>query len=236
MKLDAILWDYDGTLVNSVPKNIDITKTILSIVAPHLSNENLPKYLLSEDLYHEANHGAKNWQELYVDYYGLTHEEMLVAGGMWAEHQEKNQTEVSLFKGIQGVIEQFSNIPHGICSQNSQNNIRRVLENHGINSPFKSVVGYDDVPDGNQKPNPFGGIKCVESILGSKNDQLLMYIGDHEADTQFARNLQRELGTGAKVISVAAAYSRSEPEGWVTKPDYVAHKVEDLLQIIGKYA
>ena len=25
MKLDAILWDYDGTLVNSVPKNIDIT-------------------------------------------------------------------------------------------------------------------------------------------------------------------------------------------------------------------
>ena len=37
MKLDAILWDYDGTLVNSVPKNIDITKNILSIVAPHLT-------------------------------------------------------------------------------------------------------------------------------------------------------------------------------------------------------
>ncbi len=63
-----------------------------------------------------------------------------------------------------------------------------------------------------------------------------MYIGDHEADTQFARNLQKELGTGSKVISVAAAYSRSEPDGWLAKPDYVAHKVEDLLQIIGKYA
>ncbi|MFA0006000.1 HAD family hydrolase, partial [Vibrio splendidus] len=29
MKLDAILWDYDGTLVNSVPKNIAITKDII---------------------------------------------------------------------------------------------------------------------------------------------------------------------------------------------------------------
>lgn len=64
MKLAAVLWDYDGTLVNSVPKNIDITKTILSIVAPRLSGASLPKYLLSEDAYHEANHEAKNWQEL----------------------------------------------------------------------------------------------------------------------------------------------------------------------------
>ncbi|MEZ9601524.1 HAD family hydrolase, partial [Vibrio sp. 10N.286.46.A8] len=52
MKLDAILWDYDGTLVNSVPKNIAITKDIISLVAPHLSGDNLPKYLLSEALYH----------------------------------------------------------------------------------------------------------------------------------------------------------------------------------------
>ncbi|MGC3833651.1 hypothetical protein ACPSKX_04880 [Moritella viscosa] len=84
MKLDAILWDYDGTLVNSVPKNMDITKAILSIVVPHLTGDNLPKYLLSEDLYHEANHGAKNWQDLYVDYYGLSHDEMIRAGSMWA--------------------------------------------------------------------------------------------------------------------------------------------------------
>lgn len=59
MKLDAILWDYDGTLVNSVPKNIDITKAILAIVAPHLTGDNLPKYLHSEANYHYANHAAK---------------------------------------------------------------------------------------------------------------------------------------------------------------------------------
>ncbi len=42
VKLDAVLWDYDGTMVNSVPKNINITKEILSTVAPRLTGANLP--------------------------------------------------------------------------------------------------------------------------------------------------------------------------------------------------
>ncbi|MBL4828970.1 MAG: HAD family hydrolase [Aliivibrio sp.] len=236
MKLDAVLWDYDGTLVNSVPKNIDITKAILSIVAPHLTGKNLPEYLRTEASYHEANHAAKNWQELYVDFYGLSYKQMLQAGSMWAEHQEKNQTEVSLFTGIKNVITQFSRLNHGICSQNAQNNIRNVLKFNGIDEPFKAIVGYNDVSNDNQKPHPFGGIKCLETIFGHSNSALLMYIGDHEADTKFARNLQSALGENTKVISVAAAYSHSEPENWEIKPDYIANNVNDLLSIIGKYS
>ncbi|MCG9726871.1 HAD family hydrolase [Vibrio brasiliensis] len=236
MKLDAVLWDYDGTLVNSVPKNIDITKAILSVVAPHLTGEFLPKYLRDEESYHEANHSAKNWQELYVDYYGLTHEEMLIAGGMWAEHQEKNTTEVMLFDGIKDVVTQFSYLPHGICSQNSQNNIRRLLENNSISAPFKSIVGYNDVSNRNQKPDALSGLKCIESIFGHTNSQCLMYIGDHEADVKFARNLQTAIGGESRVIAVAAAYSRSVPESWGCKPDYTARTVDELFEIIGKYA
>ncbi|MEF1305603.1 HAD family hydrolase, partial [Vibrio owensii] len=62
------------------------------------------------------------------------------------------------------------------------------------------------------------------------------YIGDHEADTQFARNIEHHLGGSCKVIAVAAAYSGAQPEHWSAQPDYVAHQVEDLLGIIGKYA
>ncbi|MFN1581703.1 HAD family hydrolase [Vibrio rotiferianus] len=236
MKLDAVLWDYDGTLVNSVPKNIDITKAILSVVAPHLTGDNLPKYLRSETDYHHANHAAKNWQELYVNYYGMSHDEMLVAGTMWAEHQEQNQTPVNLFNGITDVVNEFARLPHGVCSQNSQSNIRNVLSTNQINAPFKAIVGYDDVSNGHQKPDPFGGIKCIESIFGHTDKQLLMYIGDHEADTQFARNIEQHLDGSCKVIAVAAAYSGAQPERWNAQPDYVAHQVEDLLSIIGKYA
>lgn len=161
---------------------------------------------------------------------------MLIAGGLWAEHQEKNTTEVSLFDGIKEVINQFTHLPHGICSQNSQNNIRRFLDCAGVGAPFKAIVGYDDVSNGNQKPDAFGGIKCLESIFGHTKSECLMYIGDHEADVRFARNLQTALGGSTRVTAVAAAYSRSKPEEWSYQPDYIAHQVRDLVEIIDKYA
>lgn len=83
MKADAVLWDYDGTLVNSVPKNINITKQILSSVIPRLSGENLPVYLKSEKEYHTANHQSKNCQDLYINYYERTETEALQAGDLW---------------------------------------------------------------------------------------------------------------------------------------------------------
>lgn len=236
MKLEAVLWDYDGTLVNSVPKNIEITKTILSIVAPRLTGDGLPECLRDEEAYHVANHSAKNWQELYVDYYGLTHQEMRLAGGMWAEHQEKNTTQVLLFEGIKDVVTEFSFLLHGICSQNSQSNIRRVLENHALAAFFKAIVGYDDVSHGHQKPEALGGLQCLDAMFGHRTSQCLMYIGDHEADVQFARNLQAALGGNARVIAVAAAYSGAAPESWSCQPDYTARSVDELYDLIGTYA
>lgn len=59
MNINAILWDYDGTLANSVPKNIDITKQILAKVAPRLTGDSLPQYLKNEEAYHVANHQSK---------------------------------------------------------------------------------------------------------------------------------------------------------------------------------
>lgn len=235
MKLQAILWDYDGTLVNSVPKNIAITKSILSIVAPHLTGDKLPKYLLSESAYHEANHGAKNWQALYRNYYGLTENEMLEAGALWAEHQENNQTQVRLFDGIDKVIEQFSYLPHGICSQNSRLNIWNVLKKNRVDGPFQAVVGYDDLDSNSQKPHPFGGIKCLTDIFDEAINKLVLYVGDHEADVKFAKNVEQALGGGSRVISVAAAYSGANPENWSVEPDHVASSVSELKGIFDKY-
>lgn len=235
MNIDAILWDYDGTLVNSVPKNIAITKAILSVVAPHLVGENYPKYLLSESAYHVANHAAKNWQELYQEYYGLTRDETLVAGSMWAAYQDNDKTEVQLFDGISRVVQRFTTVPHGVCSQNSQSNIRRVLQQSGIGKQFHAVVGYDDVEDHVQKPHSYGGIKCLNQIFEHLNNKHIIYIGDHEADVQFARNLEQALGGGSTVVSVAAAYSGAQPDLWNTSPDYIAQDVDSLIGIIDNY-
>lgn len=234
MKVDAILWDYDGTLVNSVPKNIDITKQILSIVAPRLTGLNLPEYLKTEKDYHIANHQSKNWQDLYINYYGMTESEMLKAGDLWTEHQLKNSTPVELFSGIKETIHQIS-LPQGICSQNSSENINQVLENYKLSHKFNSIIGYDDIPGNMQKPSSFSGIKCLNQIFKILKNKTIIYIGDHEGDVEFARNIEKELQKKNKIISIVAKYSGADTNSWSYKPDFELKSPTDLLKIIKNY-
>jgi len=231
MKADAILWDYDGTLVNSVPKNIAITKQILSDIVPRLSGENLPAYLKSENAYHLANHKSKNWQDLYTNYYGLTETETLHAGSLWTEYQLKNLTPVELFPGIKQAINQLQ-IPQGICSQNSAENIRELLVKNELLEKLNVIVGYDDVPNNMQKPSAFGGIKCLTQIFKKIANRTILYIGDHEGDVEFARNIGKELDHSNTVISITVTYSRANTESWTFKPDIKISCPTQLLQLI----
>jgi len=235
MNIDAILWDYDGTLVNSVPKNIDITKQILSEVAPRLTGENLPHYLKSEDSYHIANHQSKNWQDLYVNYYGMSETEMLEAGTMWTEYQLKNTTPVELFSEVKQTINQI-HLPQGICSQNSSENINRVLEQNSLIHKFQAIVGYDDIPSNSQKPLPFGGLKCLEQIFKNTANKTIFYVGDHEGDVEFARNIDMEFSGKCTIIAIVAKYSGADTKLWTYKPDFEIEYPSDLLKIINNYS
>ena len=228
MKIDAILWDFDGTLVNSAPKNISITKDILSEVAPHLSGDNLPEQLSSESRYHEANHAAENWRDLYMRFLGLTREETDLAGSLWTRHQRKNTTPVALFDGITDVIQTTAHIPHGICSQNSTANILSLLDAVLLTSYFRFVIGYEDVPYNRQKPASDAGVMCLEKILGKSRNQTLVVIGDHESDVLFARNIARDIDDSNTVISIAVSYSGAKPEEWGHQPDAVISRPQEL--------
>lgn len=231
MKIDAVLWDYDGTLVNSVPKNMDITKQILSVVAPRLTGINLPKSLKSAQDYHIANHQAKNWQDLYVNFYGMTENEMRIAGTLWTEYQLKNNTPVKLFEEIKETVNQI-NLPQGICSQNSSENILQVLNKYEIAHKFNSIIGYDDIPSNKQKPSPYSGIKCLNQLFKRLNNKTIIYIGDHEGDVEFARNIEKELLNDNKVISILVKYSGANPSSWKYKPDFELESPNDLLEVI----
>jgi N-acetyl-D-muramate 6-phosphate phosphatase len=231
MKPDIILWDYDGTLVNSVPKNIDITKQILSDVAPRLSGENLPVHLKTEENYHIANHKAKNWQDLYMNYYGLSEDETQYAGSLWTKYQLRNLTPVELFPGIKQVIKQLE-VPQGICSQNSTENIRQLLEKNELLDQFNAIVGYDDIPNNMQKPLGFSGIKCINQILKNPANKVVIYIGDHEGDVEFARNIAKELDQSNQVVSIAVTYSGADIQSWSFKPDLEISSPTQLLKFV----
>lgn len=231
MEIDAILWDYDGTIVNSVQKNIDITKRILSEVAPRLTGDNLPSCLNSPELYHKANHESVNWQDLYLNHYGLTETEMVEAASLWTPYQMDNSIPVSLFEKITETIHQITQ-PQAICSQNSSKIIHQVLHEQNLLNKFETIVGYDDVPLNVQKPNAFGGIQCLKKIFSGNYQKNIIYIGDHEVDVEFARNIAREIGSQNIVISILVTYSGADATKWSYKPDFQIDSPSDILDIL----
>lgn len=232
MTPDAIIWDYDGTLVNTVPKNIDTTKQILESVAPRLTGKNLPVWLESEEAYHVVNHKAKNWQDLYLNYFGMTEAEMQQAGGLWTEFQLKNSTTVRLFPGIERTINLLP-LPHGICSQNASENICRVLAENNLHEKFRAIIGYSDIPQHAQKPSPESGLVCLEKMFGQPRNKTIFYIGDHEGDVMFARNMETELRHhNNRVIAITVTYSGADTESWSAKPDYEISSPGVLLTLI----
>ena len=226
--VDAILWDFDGTLADSAAKNIAITKQILARVAPRLTGDKLPRSLQSEADYHVANHGADHWRDLYRDYFGMTSAEIETAGPLWETYQSLDNTGVTLFDGILETVTRLSHLPQGICSANSTDNIRQVLNGHGIASAFQSVIGYEDLPHHEQKPAPDGGLKCLQEIFGHTQGKTIIYVGDHIADVLFARSLGERLGPSNTVISVTVTYSGANPDQWREQPDEVIESPSDL--------
>jgi len=227
-KVDAILWDFDGTLADSAAKNIAITKQILALVAPRLTGDNLPCCLQSEAEYHVANHGADHWRDLYRNFFGMNKAEIETAGPLWDTYQSLDNTDVTLFDGISDAVSRLSHLPQGICSANSTDNIKQILNGNGLASAFQSIIGYENLPDHEQKPAPDGGLKCLQEIFGHTQGKTIIYIGDHIADVIFARGLGERLDPSNTVISVTVTYSGAKPDQWREQPDMVIASPADF--------
>ena len=68
--LDAILWDYDGTLADTMVKNLAVTRAVFQRLDPALLNPP-PEALSSLEAYRAANYRWKNWRELYAHACGV---------------------------------------------------------------------------------------------------------------------------------------------------------------------
>ena len=110
-----------------------------------------------------------------------------------------------------------------------------MLQENNIEHKVHAIVGYDDIPTNAQKPNPFGGVKCLQKLFGDKVFKTIVYVGDHEGDVEFARNIERELNNRVKIIAVIVKYSGADTKEWKFKPDVEINHPAELLEFIENY-
>ena len=58
----------------------------------------------------------------------MTEKQIDKAGRLWTAHQLNDNTEIIFYEGIEAVISDLAEFPHGIVSQNSRSGIMQNLE------------------------------------------------------------------------------------------------------------
>ena len=232
-KILAIIWDYDGTLVDSRRKNLNVTRKIISKIL----GKDSTKFLVLNSLqdYHKAHIQAANWREFYKETFSLTEEQTDNAGRMWTEFQIKDNTPIPLMDGVEDVIFSLNKYPQGIVSQNSRSNIIRYLKEKNMSRYFHAVIGYEEVHIARQKPVPDGLLICLNRLIDSESGYVF-YIGDHETDVQCAlnaNNVLKDKKMNLKIISIGAFYGSSvDTSGWRVLPDYEIKSAGDIIDVI----
>jgi len=231
--IKAIIWDYDGTLVDTHLKNLNVTRKIIKQITGK-NPANMPA-LADLNNYRIVTNKAKNWRTLYRDEFNLDELEIEKAGKLWSEFQLADETEVPLYTRIVDAIKTLGNYPHGIVSQNSKENIKQYLYKAGMLKYFKCILGYEEVTSSKQKPAPDGLLQCISELVQQETGTVI-YIGDHETDIRCAANTNevlRKNESNLKIVSIAALYdTETDISTWLLQPDFTAEKVEDIMGIV----
>jgi HAD superfamily hydrolase (TIGR01509 family) len=182
--LRAILFDLDGTLLDSFQSHLEIYQATLARFGIALTAAEFRR------LY------TPNWNELYRAV-GLPPEHWDAASNLWlreaAAHQPRPFPEVVATLGR--LRERFR---LGLVTAGSRVRVGADLERGGMAECFEVVVTADDVRQ--PKPAPEGLLTALRA-LGIAADQAL-YVGDTDPDYEFAR------AAGVAFLGVTNGFSR----------------------------
>lgn len=227
----AVIWDYDGTLVNTAQKNLNVTKAIVIEVLNRIPDE-FPA-LADLPSYQEANSNSSNWRDLYKKEFKMNEDQVDYAGTLWTKYQLLDNTLAIFYHGLNNVITKLSrHYLQGIVSLNSYQNIKNNLQSSNFDVFFNEIIGYEEVGFSIQKPHPAALLKCISNLKLDSREDKIIYIGDHETDAHCAFNANETLKMN-KVISIGALYEKDNSiEKWKYKPDYIVSNTNDLLGLI----
>jgi phosphoglycolate phosphatase len=187
MIIRAVLFDLDGTLVDSLE---DLTDAV-----NHIRSAYFQPPLTAEAVRLKVGKGSRNLvQQVLPD---VTDSDIDHALGMFLEFNREHIADKSrLYPGIQELLQEFAarDIKMAIISNKNEDLSSLILQTLGINDMFESVCGGDTYPE--RKPSPLPLLRVAES-LGVAPCECVM-VGDSINDIQ--------AGQQANIASIACTW------------------------------
>lgn len=198
-----IIFDFDGTLANSLPVVVDIAESLLN---QPISKDQIVRYqnMTIKQILKEARIPLYKVPGLLVKARPLL---------------QKRMHEVKIFSGLDKEIRQLAKDYNlFVVSSNSVSIINTFLQANGLDGYFKNVYGNVGIFSKAQ------AIKKVTKREGINLSQAI-YVGDEVRDIEAAKKIK------LPIISVVWGYNgRAILESY--KPNFLATKVSDITKII----
>lgn len=210
MTVKALLFDFDGTLLNT---NDLIIQTFM-----HVLNERFPGQYSSKDCLKFLGPSLK---QTFSDIAPGEEEAMITK---YREYNEAHHDElVTQYPDVVSTLEQLKDmgIKLAIVSTKRNGMIDRGLSVLGASHLFDIRIGTDDVK--NVKPNPEPVLLALER-LGVNKEEAIM-IGDNSHDIEAGHN------AGVRAAGVAWAF-KGEEYLQQFKPEYMLYHMTDLFEIV----
>ena len=203
--IKAILFDLDGTLLDSFPAHYEVYKIMFERLGIKINKENfLSTY-------------SPDWYKTY-EAMELPKEKWELANSYWLEEAEKHSPE--LFPNVLTILLSLSkHFTLGLVTSGSRTRVMNDLERTDIKHLFNTIVTGDDIK--NPKPSPEGLNLALNNLKVSANEAI--YIGDTIIDFEMAK--------AAKVLFLGV---NSEFKSLLPNhPDYNIHSITDLPGLLG---
>ena len=207
MKIKTILFDFDGTVADTVGPVVDIL------------NEIAPEFGLDQITEEELNrYRNQRNQDALKDTGVPKYKVLLILRRTWKEINARIPS-LNPISGIEDVLRELkiSGLQLGIVTTGLRDNVMKFLDNNNLDM-------FDFVDSGSSM---FGKKKVLKRVLKEHelNPKEVIYIGDQTSDIEAAKN------SGIKIIAVGWGFNLEK----ILKehnPDYFVKEPKELVKIL----
>lgn len=185
--LRAVLFDFDGTLVDSAEASF------------RCYQRTFENFGISFDRERYAETYAPDWLQTYTAV-GLPRSSWEAANALWLEHYSCETA--PMIDGVEGALKAFetAGLLQGIVTSGTRHRVIRDLDALGIRELFQVLVCAEDAEK--KKPHPEALMLALDSIDVSSDHAV--YVGDSPEDIRMARD------AGVFSIAIPGAYPNRE--------------------------
>jgi phosphoglycolate phosphatase len=220
MTLEALIFDLDGTLVDTAPDLHAATNHVLGLIDRHpISMAELRSFV---------GHGAMNLIERGVAATGeaVDQDTLKKLHKQFLEYYGDNIADHSVvFDGVLDVLDsaQSHGLKMGVCTNKVERLSLKLLTELNMMQRFGSLIGGDTLPV--MKPDPSPLIEAAKRL--GVNPKKILMLGDSETDIRTAQN------AAVPVIAVTFGYTAQHVSAF--DPTHVIDHYDEAWPIIATY-